>query len=70
MHSRLIGDYHAQHAFAAYNLHDRAGTLASILYIYIRICNYNYFTKINLHLKSDLFMKTLYHENLEPYSNM
>ena len=26
---RLIGDYHAQHPFVAYTLHDRAGTLAS-----------------------------------------
>ena len=31
-HGRLIGDYHAQHAFVAYILHDRAGTLASLLY--------------------------------------
>ena len=32
MHGRLIGDYHAQHAFVAYILHDRAGTFASLLY--------------------------------------
>ena len=31
-HSRLIGDYHAQHPFVAYTLHNRAGTLASLLY--------------------------------------
>ena len=31
-HGNLIGDYHAQHSFAAYTLHDRAGTLASLLY--------------------------------------
>ena len=31
-HGRLIGDYHAQHPFVAYTLHDRAGTLASLLY--------------------------------------
>ena len=31
-HGRLIGDYHAQCAFAAYILHDRAGTFASLLY--------------------------------------
>ena len=31
MHGRLIGDYHTQHAFATYILHDRAGTLASLL---------------------------------------
>ena len=29
-HGKLIGDYHAQHPFVAYTLHDRAGTLASI----------------------------------------
>ena len=28
-HGRFIGDYHAQHPFVAYTLHDRAGTLAS-----------------------------------------
>ena len=32
MHGRLIGDYHAQHAFVAYILHDRAGTFASLPY--------------------------------------
>ena len=32
MYGRLIGDYRAQHAFAAYILHDRAGTFASLLY--------------------------------------
>ena len=31
-HGRLIGDYHAQHPFVVYTLHDRAGTLASLLY--------------------------------------
>ena len=31
-HGRPIGDYHAQHPFVAYTLHDRAGTLASLLY--------------------------------------
>ena len=31
-HGRLIGDYHPQHPFVAYTLHDRAGTLASLLY--------------------------------------
>ena len=30
MYGRLIGDYHAQYAFVAYILHDRAGTFASI----------------------------------------
>ena len=32
IHGRFIGDYHAQHPFVAYTLHDRAGTLASLLY--------------------------------------
>ena len=31
-HGRLIGDYHPQHPFVAYTLHDRAGTLASLLH--------------------------------------
>ena len=31
-HGRLIGDYRAQHSFMAYTLHNRAGTLASLLY--------------------------------------
>ena len=31
-HGKLIGGYHAQHPFVAYILHDRAGTLASLLY--------------------------------------
>ena len=29
---QAIGDYHAQHPFVDYTLHDRAGTLASLLY--------------------------------------
>ena len=33
-HGRLIGDYHAQHPFVAYTLHDRAGTLASASLLY------------------------------------
>ena len=31
-HGKLIGGYHAQHPFVAYILHERAGTLASLLY--------------------------------------
>ena len=45
-HGRLIGDYHAQHPFVAYTLHDRAGTLASI-YIYIYII-YSYVCHIHM----------------------
>ena len=37
-HGRLIGDYHAQHPFVAYTLHDRAGTLASLYYIKLKSC--------------------------------
>ena len=33
MHGRLIGDYRAQYAFAAYTLHDRAGRFASFSYL-------------------------------------
>ena len=39
-HCRLIGDNHAQHAFAVYTLHYKAGALASLLIVhsnYIRI---------------------------------
>ena len=28
----MAGEYHAQHPIATYTLHDRAGTLASLLY--------------------------------------
>ena len=36
MHNRLIGDYDAQYAVAAYFLYDKAGTLASIIYVNIK----------------------------------
>ena len=32
--SKLIVDYHAQHAFVAYTLHNKTGTLAIYAYMY------------------------------------
>ena len=45
MHDRLIGNYHAQHAFATYTLHNRAGTLASNYKIYCIVCTLSHFNE-------------------------